>query len=73
MVLGFHCSKACGIFPDQEMNLCLLHWLGTFFATEPPGILVIFFFSPLSLMILLLLTVTFEDRDETNICSGRLI
>ena len=21
-------SKACGIFPDQESNLCLLHWQG---------------------------------------------
>ena len=23
---GLSCSRACGIFPDQEMNLCLLHW-----------------------------------------------
>ena len=21
------CSTACGIFPDQGLNLCLLHWL----------------------------------------------
>ena len=20
------CSTACGIFPDQGLNLCLLHW-----------------------------------------------
>ena len=24
--LGLSCSTACGIFPDQESNLCLLHW-----------------------------------------------
>ena len=24
--MGFHCSEACGIFPDQELNLCPLHW-----------------------------------------------
>ena len=23
---GLCCSKACGIFPDQGLNLCLLHW-----------------------------------------------
>ena len=23
---GFTCSMACGIFPDQILNLCLLHW-----------------------------------------------
>jgi len=23
---GVSCSMACGIFPDQELNLCLLHW-----------------------------------------------
>ena len=23
---GLNCSKACGIFPDQGWNLCLLHW-----------------------------------------------
>ena len=23
---GFSCSVACGIFPDQGSNLCLLHW-----------------------------------------------
>ena len=21
------CSSACGMFPDQELNLCFLHWL----------------------------------------------
>ena len=23
---GLSCSKACGIFPDQGLNPCLLHW-----------------------------------------------
>ena len=23
---GFSCPTACGIFPDQGLNLCLLHW-----------------------------------------------
>ena len=23
---GLSCSAACGIFPDQRSNLCLLHW-----------------------------------------------
>ena len=23
---GLSCSKACGIFPDQGLNLCPLHW-----------------------------------------------
>ena len=23
---GLGCCVACGIFPDQGLNLCLLHW-----------------------------------------------
>jgi len=23
---GLSCSAVCGIFPDQGLNLCLLHW-----------------------------------------------
>ena len=23
---GLRCSAACGIFQDQELNPCLLHW-----------------------------------------------
>ena len=23
---GLRCPTACGIFPDQELNRCLLHW-----------------------------------------------
>ena len=35
---GLCCSIACGIFPDQESNLCLLPWQADgFFTTEPPG------------------------------------
>ena len=26
MVLEISCSAACGIFPDQELNPCPLHW-----------------------------------------------
>ena len=26
MMHGFSCPMACGIFLDQESNLCLLHW-----------------------------------------------
>ena len=26
MVHGLSCPKAYGIFPDQRLNLCLLHW-----------------------------------------------
>ena len=31
------CSEACGIFPDQGLNLCLLRWQVDFFTMEPPG------------------------------------
>ena len=31
MVQGLSCSAACGIFPDQGSNLCLLHWQEDFF------------------------------------------
>jgi len=26
VVHGLTCSMSCGIFPDQESNLCFLHW-----------------------------------------------
>ena len=26
VVHGLSCSAACGIFPDQGLNPCLLHW-----------------------------------------------
>ena len=36
--LGLNSFAGCGIFPDQELNPCLLHWLAvSFFATELPG------------------------------------
>ena len=34
---GVHCSRACGIFPDQGLNLCLLALTGEFLTTAPPG------------------------------------
>ena len=37
VVHGLRCSVACGIFPDQGSNPCLLHLVGWFFITEPPG------------------------------------
>ena len=30
-------SSACGVFPDQELNMCLLHFAGSFFTTELPA------------------------------------
>ena len=40
MVHGLSCSAACRIFPDQGLNLYLLHWqegfFFFFFFTEPP-------------------------------------
>ena len=30
MAHGLSCSTACGIFPDQGLNLCLLHWQADF-------------------------------------------
>ena len=26
VMCGFSCSAVCGIFPDQGLNLCPLHW-----------------------------------------------
>ena len=37
VVRGLSCSKACGIFLDQGLNLCLLQWQVDSFTTEPPG------------------------------------
>ena len=44
VIHGPSCSTACAIFPDQGLNLCLLHWqvddfffFFFFFTTEPPG------------------------------------
>ena len=35
MTLGFSCSVACGIFPDQGSSWCPLHC--SILTTEPPG------------------------------------
>ena len=34
---GLSCSAACGIFPYQGLNPCLLHWQADSFFTESPG------------------------------------
>ena len=34
---SFSCSAACGIFPDQGLNLCPLLWLAEFLFTVLPG------------------------------------
>ena len=34
---GPSCSEACGIFPDQESNTCLLHWQADSLPGKPPG------------------------------------
>lgn len=37
VLYGLSCSTACGIFPDQGSNPCVLYWQADFFTTEPPG------------------------------------
>ena len=34
---GLSCSMACGIFPDQGLNPCLLHWQGNSLPLSPQG------------------------------------
>ena len=35
---GLSCAAACGIFPDQGLNPCPLHWqVDGFLTTAPPG------------------------------------
>ena len=36
VVNGLRCSMACGVFPGQGSNPCLLYWQ-VFFTTELPG------------------------------------
>ena len=35
-VHGLSCSGACGVTPDQELNLCLLYWQVESLSLEPP-------------------------------------
>ena len=37
VVHGLSCSMACGIFLDQGLHPCFLHWQADLFTTEPPG------------------------------------
>ena len=41
---GPSCSAACGIFPDQGSNPCLLHWQADSQTTAPSGKPFFFFF-----------------------------
>ena len=34
---GLSCSAACGIFPDQRLNLCPLHWQADFYPQYHQG------------------------------------
>ena len=34
---GLNCCRACGIFPDKELNPCLLHWQGDFSPLSQQG------------------------------------
>ena len=37
MVHGFSSSEACGVLPDQGLNLGLLHWRVDSLPLETPG------------------------------------
>ena len=37
MAYGLNCSAVCGIFLDQGLNPCSLHWQVDSYSTEPPG------------------------------------
>ena len=51
MAHGFRCCAACGIFPDQGSNLCLLHWQADS-TSEPPR-------KPLKIIIIILFIISF--------------
>ena len=44
VVHRLNCSKACGIFPDEGSNLCLLHWQANSLPLSHQGSPVFFFF-----------------------------
>ena len=37
VVYGLNCPASCGIFPDQVLNLCFLHWLVDFLPWDHQG------------------------------------
>ena len=43
MVHGLSCSVACGVFPDQGLNLCPLHWLADSYSLRHQGSPDLFF------------------------------
>ena len=63
---GFKCSVACGVFPDQGSNPCLLHWQADSLPLSPQGslmrsfIITLFYraFSSLFLLFTFFLTVS---------------
>ena len=59
VVHGISCSTACGIFPDQGLNLCPLHWQAEFLTTAPPGKTFSRFFFLIFLFIIYLLCFYF--------------
>ena len=44
---AFSCPAACGIFPDQGLNLCLLHWQVGYLPLSHQGIYPVDFFKNL--------------------------
>ena len=47
VVHGLSCSTACGIFPNQGLNLCLLHWQVDSLLLSPQGSLLTVIFNTL--------------------------
>ena len=45
MAHGFSCSLACGVFPDQKLNLCPRHWQADSFPLEHREVLAILIFN----------------------------
>ena len=43
MAHGLSCSVACGVFPDQGLNLCPLHWLADSYSLHHQGSPDLFF------------------------------
>ena len=57
MARGLSCSTVCGVFPDQGLNSCLLHW-------QVDSLPLSHQVSPGEMLLLAL--VTNEETDETD-------
>ena len=65
---GLCCPESCGIFPDQGLNPCLLHWQAEFYLLYYQGSPCFLF----CVMILkLLVPVSYEDTYEYIKCPPR--